>query len=326
MRSTQRSREQRETAANRLLALGVAALVLVGAVTVAVAMARSNPKPSLPAAKTQIAAGTAKKSIVKPVNGPVSVTRPKDVVAVAKAPVKQKVVARTPPRSAPRHSARVAVAAKTIPDKMRSLLRGSTQMIVVTGTKLGSNSGTLRIFNESGTHWAQVLVTGADFGKAGLTNGVTRKSGHLNTPTGIWRLGSFIFGQHTHAPAETKMPYRPITSTSWWSSEPNSTYNTWVNSSAHVSGEHLQDSRVQYEYAFDSGYNSPPNSRVIGRGTAIFVHCFEPAGNSLGRYTHGCVAISRTAMTQVLRILDPKRHPSCAIGTLRAGTTSIYSY
>jgi L,D-peptidoglycan transpeptidase YkuD (ErfK/YbiS/YcfS/YnhG family) len=210
---------------------------------------------------------------------------------------------------------------------MNSLLPGSTQLIVITGSKLGSNTGSLRIFNKDGGRWTQVLSTPANLGKTGLTDGETRQSGHLNTPTGIWWLGSFVFGQHAAAPAGTRMAYRHITSTSWWSAEHNATYNEWLNSSSHVNGEHLQDSKVQYEYAFNTGYNSLPNRRVIGRGTAIFIHCFEPAGNALGKFTHGCVAIAPSAMTRVLGILDPGRRPSCAIGTVSTGTrTCIYSY
>jgi L,D-peptidoglycan transpeptidase YkuD (ErfK/YbiS/YcfS/YnhG family) len=210
---------------------------------------------------------------------------------------------------------------------MHALLPGSTQLIVVTGAKLGSKSGTLSVFDKDGGRWHQVLTTAANFGATGLIDGAKRRQGHLNTPTGIWHIGSFVFGQHASAPSGTKMPYRHITSKSWWSSARNSTYNTWVNSSKAIDGEHLQDSKVQYEYAFDSGFNALPNARVIGRGTAIFIHCFEPAGNALGAYTHGCIAISRTAMLHVLALLDPSRQPTCAIGTLAARTpTSITSY
>ena len=210
---------------------------------------------------------------------------------------------------------------------MHSVLGGSTQVIVITGARIGSRSGTMRIFNKNAGRWVQVFSAPANFGANGLVDGTKRKEGHLQTPTGIWHIGGFLFGQHGSAPSGTKMRYRAITSRSWWSCERDSTYNTWVESGSHVSGEHLADATVQYEYAFNSGYNSLPNQRVIGRGTAIFIHCFEPAGNSLGQYTHGCIALSRANMRRVFALLDPARHPSCAIGTLATGTsTAIYSY
>lgn len=207
------------------------------------------------------------------------------------------------------------------------MVPGSSQIIIITGPELGSKSGTLRVFNKDDGRWTEVLATPANFGQTGLVNGATRVSGHLNTPTGIWRIGTFVFGQHASAPGGTKMPYRPITARSWWSAENNSTYNTWVDSSSHVNGEHLQDAQVQYEYGFNTGYNSPPNTVVHGRGTAIFIHCFEPPGNKLGKYTHGCIAIAPAVMVRLFGLIDPDRHPSCAIGTEKTGTTtSIYSY
>jgi L,D-peptidoglycan transpeptidase YkuD (ErfK/YbiS/YcfS/YnhG family) len=210
---------------------------------------------------------------------------------------------------------------------MARQLPGSTQLIVVTAAHLGSNTGTLRVFNRLGSVWVQVLSTPANLGKTGLVDGTTRVQGHLNTPTGIWYISPFVFGQDAKAPSGTRMPYRRITQRSWWSAAPGPTYNTWVESSKHVSGEHLADSKVQYQYALDSGFNAPPNKRVDGRGTAIFLHCFEPAGNALGKFTHGCVAIAPAQMVAVFRLLNPARRPTFAIGTLVKGTaTSIWAY
>ena len=208
---------------------------------------------------------------------------------------------------------------------MKSIPAGTTQLIVITGKKLGSKSGTLRVYNKNNGRWVQALSATANFGQAGLVDGTKRKEGHLQTPTGIWRIGSFTFG--THATAKTKMPYRRIGTNSWWSSARDSTYNTWVESKSRVAGERLKTSPVQYEYAFNSGYNALPNKRVMGRGTAIFIHCFEPSGNPLGKYTHGCIAISRANMIKVFATLDPKRKPACVIGTEAKGTaTSVLAY
>jgi len=215
----------------------------------------------------------------------------------------------------------------TLPEKMRRIPSGSRQIVIVTGARIGANTATLKVFNEEGGKWVEVMRTNAYLGKNGLVDGKKRVSGHLQTPTGIWSIGSFVFGLHSRAPAGTKMPYRPITKNSWWSAQRDSTYNKWVERSARVQGEHLADADPQYEYAFNTGYNSLPNERVLGRGTAIFIHCSEPPGNQLGKFTHGCIAISPKQMIRLFRILDPKRHPTCAIGTLRQGSsTSIWEY
>jgi L,D-peptidoglycan transpeptidase YkuD (ErfK/YbiS/YcfS/YnhG family) len=215
----------------------------------------------------------------------------------------------------------------SIPDQMARIKSSSTQIIVITGAKIGSNSGTLAVYDYGSAGWTQVMSTHANFGKAGLVDGVTRKQGHLQTPTGIWSIGGFLFGQNSKPPSGTKMVYRKIDSNSWWSARNDSTYNTWVESSKAISGERLADSKVQYQYAFNSGYNASPNQCVYGRGTAIFIHCFEPPKNALGKYTHGCVAIDKKQMAKLFTILDPARNPSCAIGTLKRGTsTSIWAY
>ena len=220
---------------------------------------------------------------------------------------------------------RAAGEAKALPERMARLLPGARQIIAITGEKLGSRSGRLRVFNKTDGRWVQVMDVPAAFGARGLVDGLRRRAGHLQTPTGMWRTGSFLFGRHATPPPGTRMPYRHIRQDSWWSDE-RDTYNTWVTSRTPIDGEHLADSTVQYEYAFDSGYNAPPNEVVIGRGTAIFIHCSEPPGNSLGKYTHGCVAVDRTAMQRLFRILTPARLPTCAIGTLQRGSsTSIWA-
>jgi len=232
--------------------------------------------------------------------------------------------AETPPAEAT--PARAADQPKTLPERMARMLPGSRQLIAITGARIGSRSGRLKVYNLTGGHWTKVMDVPAAFGAKGLVDGLKRKAGHLQTPTGIWRIGSFVFGQHRTPPQGTRMPYRHIRQDSWWSDEPD-TYNTWVTSRTPIDGEHLADAKVQYEYAFDSGYNAPPNEVVMGRGTAIFIHCSEPPGNSLGKYTHGCVAVDRTAMKRLFRILTPARRPTCAIGTLQKGTaTSIWAY
>lgn len=309
----------------RLQVLLAAAVILVAVAGCASHVAAPAFAPSAPAAvdSTRDVAHEPTVAVVTTLAASVAPT----VAAAPARKVKPKAKPKPKPKAKAKAKPKPKPLPKTLPERMRRMLPGSRQLIVVTGARLGSNAGNLSLYDLDGGHWRLVLSTHAAFGLNGLVNGATRKSGHLQTPTGIWRIGSFLFGQHAAAPSGTKMRYRPITQRSWWSSVPDSTYNTWVDSGSYVSGEHLADSTVQYELAFDSGYNAPPNQRVIGRGTAIFIHCSEPPGNSLGVFTHGCVAIDRGVMKRLFTLLDPARKPTCAIGTLRTGTpTAIYSY
>lgn len=208
----------------------------------------------------------------------------------------------------------------TLPELMASR-RASRQLVVVTGARLGSRDGVLRLFDYRDGDWVEALAVTTRLGKRGLIDGLRRHAGSLTTPTGIWRLPGYVFGTHRRPPSGVKMVYRHVTRRSWWSSARNATYNTWVETGRYVYGEHLADYPVEYEFAVSSGYNARPNSRISGRGAGIFLHVF-------GRgHTAGCVSVARGDMIRLLRWLDPAARPACAMGTLRTGTrTSIYAY
>jgi L,D-peptidoglycan transpeptidase YkuD (ErfK/YbiS/YcfS/YnhG family) len=252
------SRREREARSNLVLIGAVGGLLLLAIVVVVVAALR-------PSGDAGVRSGaTAEDTTLAPtIEAPLATLEPT-----------------LPATATPRQDASAAIPAetavppeKTAPEKMARLLPGSRQIIVITGAKIGSNTGTLAVFNLENGRWIQALTTPANFGKNGLVDGKRRTEGHLQTPTGDL--------------VHRKLPVRPAS----------------------------------------VRYNSLPNERVIGRGTAIFIHCFEPPDNSLGTFTHGCVAISRADMLELFAILDPARLPCCAIGTLEQGSpTSIFAY
>ena len=86
-----------------------------------------------------------------------------------------------------------ASAPKTLPEQMKRLPSGTGQLIVVTGSQIGSRSGTLALYQKTAGRWTKVLSTKAYFGARGLVDGTKRREGHLQTPTGIWRTSSFLF-------------------------------------------------------------------------------------------------------------------------------------
>lgn len=243
--------------------------------------------------------------------------------SAAAPPVARRSVASSTPAQIARAAAQAEV---TLPEQMVRLLPGSRQLLAITGGKLGSNTGTLRIFNEEDGEWVEVLSAPSRFGTNGLTDGETRHSGTRTTPTGLWWIGPFVFGHAANPPQGTLMPYRQTTANSYWSWQKDSTYNTWVESPKKFGGEHLATISPQYEFAFNTGYNALPNERVIGRGTAIFLHVFDPPSYNNG-FSAGCVAVSRADMIRVFQIVDPKRNPSLVIGTEQDGTkTCVRAY
>jgi L,D-peptidoglycan transpeptidase YkuD (ErfK/YbiS/YcfS/YnhG family) len=222
--------------------------------------------------------------------------------------------------AAPRAAAASGSSGVILPERMKST-GSAVQLIVVTGSQLGIRHGTLRLFDRTSGRWVQTFRADAKFGRKGLTDGLTRHEGSGTTPTGIWRMSQFAFGRHTAAPDGCTLRWRRIRKTSWWSSEHDATYNTWVETTGSIDGEHLIAVGAPYEYALHTGYNALPNERVVGRGSAIFIHVIH-AG-----YSSGCVMVARTDMIALLRLLKAGRKLSCAIGTTRAGTpTSITAY
>jgi L,D-peptidoglycan transpeptidase YkuD (ErfK/YbiS/YcfS/YnhG family) len=289
----------------------LAAIVALGALIVGTFPTPEAP-PSATVATTAVSATR---------STPTASTKPRPSAAKPAAKKAAKPAATKKPAAQP-----VAPPAPPAPPMgMSHTLPGSTQMIVATGAKVGSTTGTLRIFNLRSGKWVQVFSAPCRFGTNGLIDGTQRTEGSRTTPTGIWQAGEFVWGWHATPPPGTTMPYRQTTQNIWWSDEPGSTYNTWVDSSQHISGEHLVDVKIQYEYAYSTGYNSPPNEVVQGRGTAIFLHVFDPPTYHNG-LSAGCVAVSRANMVKVFRVLEPQRHPSFAVGTEAPGPTAIVGY
>ena len=208
----------------------------------------------------------------------------------------------------------------TIPERMASRL-DARQLVVITAARLGARTGTLRLYDYEAGDWVRAMAVPVRLGANGLTDGLTRRAGTKTTPTGIWRTARFAFGTRAQAPAGCELRWRRITQRSWWSSEHNDTYNTWVETSRHVFGEHLADYPGPYEFAISSGYDALPNRRVYGRGSGIFLHVIHPG------YSQGCIMLARADMVRLLRSLDPGARPACAVGTTRTGTkTCIYAY
>ena len=208
----------------------------------------------------------------------------------------------------------------TIPERMAQR-DNALQLIVTTGSSLHAHSGIVTFYEYRDGDWVAIFSSPCRLGRNALRDGTKRHRGDGTTPTGIWLMPGYVFGTHHAAPSGTEMPFRHVTSRTWWSAEKGAHYNTWVTASRHVDGEHLADAPINYEYALSTGYNARPNSSVYGRGTGIFLHVWK------GPTTAGCVSVPRSVMLRVFRTLDPGVRRAFAIGTTATtGATSIYAY
>ncbi len=199
MTDYQSPRKEREDRANRILLAAVVGLVVLAVLAVAFASLKPAGKVRAPAREESavvVASAPKPPAAAQPVNSPDTTQTTAPVAALTPKPS-------PPTKAAPMET--------TVPEKMAALPTGTRQIIVITGDKIGSNSGRLALYDKTGTTWTEVMNVAANFGKNGLVDGEKRQQGNLQTPTGIWTIGSFLFGLHPSPPAGTLMPYRPIT-------------------------------------------------------------------------------------------------------------------
>lgn len=138
--------------------------------------------------------------------------------------------------------------------------------------------------------FSNVLSCYAGYGRNGLKQAAERQEGDGTTPIGSFPILT-AFGQGENP--GTAMSWRQITPQSYWSGE-ESSYNTWVESSTPIGGEHLQEYTICYEYAMAIGFNTNPT--VYKRGSAIFLHVKDPATWS----SSGCVSVEKEQMLALL--------------------------
>ena len=179
----------------------------------------------------------------------------------------------------------------------------ANQLITVRTSSPSATVGVLRAYDRVNGVWKLRLgpVT-ARVGAAGIGQA---SEGSTKTPAGDWRMTE-AFGRQIDP--GTAMPYFKADRYDWWGGDSTKpTYNRHVRSvsSPGPGSENLYNVGAAYDYAAVIGYNL---EGTPGAGSAFFLHV------SNGASTAGCVAISRTAMVQVLRWMNQAKHPWIRIG------------
>jgi L,D-peptidoglycan transpeptidase YkuD (ErfK/YbiS/YcfS/YnhG family) len=145
-----------------------------------------------------------------------------------------------------------------------------------------------------------------------------RHEGDGSTPTGVYGIGSTIYGNDPN-PGGLHYAYHRLVCGDWWDEDPySSRYNRFVHVPCAVRpafagwSEPLWTETIAYPYFAVIRFNVDPTvGGTRARGSGIFLHSWVAGA------TDGCVALPQTRLLGVLRWLDPARHPTIAIGTDR---------
>jgi L,D-peptidoglycan transpeptidase YkuD (ErfK/YbiS/YcfS/YnhG family) len=174
--------------------------------------------------------------------------------------------------------------------------------------------------------WEQAIAPmPAEIGDSGLRS--ERAEGDGSTPTGVYSIGSRMFGNEAN-PGGLHYPYVRLRCGDWWDEDPYTPlYNRFVarrcgSTPAFASwSEPLWTETHAYPYFAVIDFNTRPVRGGAGApGSGIFLHSW------VGGPTAGCVAVHEQALLTLLRWLRSSANPQVAIGTnaeLRATNSDI---
>jgi L,D-peptidoglycan transpeptidase YkuD (ErfK/YbiS/YcfS/YnhG family) len=213
--------------------------------------------------------------------------------------------------------------ATSVPD---SRVGDARQVIVVEAPRWSSTEGTLTAFEKRGGNWQVVQPTvRAQLGYGGLVRGDRRRQGTGTVPTGVFEI---LSGFGRKADPGTALDYIQVDRNDAWTYNPRvpSTYNvfqdadrSWKSYGGYV--EELWDMGYQYDYVAVLDYNLPEgpirtgangvrrssNPPDTSRGGGIFLHVDN------GNKTAGCIAVTKSAMRDLMTWMDPKKDPVIVI-------------
>ena len=143
----------------------------------------------------------------------------------------------------------------------------------------------------------------AVIGKAGLIAGNAKCEGDMATPVGRWTLRRVYYRKDLLGKFACELPSIEITPHCGWCDDPSHhDYNCKVDLPFSGSHECMWRDDGAYDLVVVLGFNDAPP--VVGRGSAIFLHCIAPGAT----YTAGCVALARSDLLAVLQSASANQH------------------
>tara|TARA_B100001063_G_C16747382_1_gene548328 strand:- start:1085 stop:1594 length:510 start_codon:yes stop_codon:yes gene_type:complete len=136
-------------------------------------------------------------------------------------------------------------------------------------------------------------------GKKGLT--VNKKEGDFKTPVGLFNLGPLFYRKDRIEKPDTRLACKKITSTMGWCNDVYNKrkYNKLINLKEGIKHEKLYRSDYKYNLMIPISFNT--KSRVLGKGSAIFIHLTKNY-----KKTAGCIALKEKDLLILLKLINKK--------------------
>ena len=136
-------------------------------------------------------------------------------------------------------------------------------------------------------------------GRGGIK--ANKREGDGGTPRGVFHPLRLWWRADRYPAPQTLLPRRAIRPDDAWCEDPTSRhYNQPLRLQGDQLGDRLRRQDRLYDFIVEIDHNTRP--RIAGRGSAVFLHLardhFAP--------TAGCIAMTRSAMLQLLRRLGPE--------------------
>jgi L,D-peptidoglycan transpeptidase YkuD (ErfK/YbiS/YcfS/YnhG family) len=136
-------------------------------------------------------------------------------------------------------------------------------------------------------------------GRGGIR--ANKREGDGGTPKGTFRPRQLWWRADRHPRPSTFLPIRAIGPDDAWCEDPaDRHYNQPVRLKSKQGGDRLKRDDHLYDFIVEIDHNTRP--RIVGRGSAIFLHLARPNLSP----TSGCVSMTKGAMLRLLKRLGPE--------------------
>ena len=135
-------------------------------------------------------------------------------------------------------------------------------------------------------------------GKKGIIR--DKIEGDRKTPKGIFKIGNLYFRKDKNKKPLTSLKCIVIKNNMGWCDDKTNkkNYNKLMKIDKKIKHEKLYRSDNKYDFMIPILYNT--NKRVLGKGSAIFIHLTEDY-----KGTNGCVALKKQDFLILLKLINP---------------------